>query len=87
VKIRTYDSSNNKTHEFTTQMFFNDATSDLVQAVSPYRTGRTVYNSNDNVWSVSQADGTKVGSVLMLTLSGSNSAGYTGTFSLAFNFS
>lgn len=86
VKIRTYDSANNKTHEFTTQMFFDDTVSDEVQTVSPYRTGRTVYNSNDNVYSVSQADGTKVGSYLMLNMSGSTSAGFTGTFNLAFNF-
>lgn len=65
-------------HEFTSQLFFNDAQTTSIFAASPYNTRgtRTTFNSNDGIYSQS-------GGQTLMTLSGSNSAGYAGTFNLA----
>lgn len=84
-KVRTYDASGNKTHEFTSQFFIDDTLSDTVLANAPYNTRgtRQVRNANDSVYSAKETDGTTVGSHLMLTLTkNSSGSGYTGTFSI-----
>ena len=84
-KIRTYDTSGNKTHEFTSQFFFDDTISDTVFASVPYNTTtiQRTRNANDSVYSAKETDGTTVGSHLMLTLTkNSSGSGYTGTFSI-----
>ena len=87
VKIRTYNASGNVTHTFTTQMFFTDSQNSAPLASTVYQHGtRTVFNANDNVYSVLQSDGTTVGSHLMLNAS-QGSGSETGSFSLAFAIS
>ncbi len=84
-KVRTYDASGNKTHEFTSQFFIDDTLSDTVLANAPYNTRgtRQVRNANDSVYSAKETDGTTVGSHLMLTLTkNSSGSGYTGAFSI-----
>jgi protocatechuate 3,4-dioxygenase beta subunit len=84
VRVRTYDSSGNVTYNLTTQMFFTDAQNAAVLAATIYQHGtRTVFNANDNVYSVLQSDGTTVGSHLMLNVT-QGSSSETANFSLAF---
>jgi len=84
VKIRTYNSSGNTTHTFTTQMFFTDAQNASILSESIYAHGtQTVFNANDNVYSVLQSDGTMVGSHLMLNAS-QGASSESASFSLAF---
>ena len=65
-------------HEFTSQLFFSDALTTSIFAASPYNTRgmRSTFNSGDGIYSQS-------GGQTLMTLAGSNSAGYTGTFNLA----
>ena len=84
-KARTYDASGNKTHEFTSQFFFDDTISTTVFANAPYNTTTTqrTTNATDNVYSPKETDGTTVGSHLLLTLTkNSSGTGYIGTFSI-----
>ena len=89
-KVRTYDASGNKTHEFTSQLFFDDTLSDTVLANSPYNTRgtRQVRNANDSVYTAAETDGTTVGSHLLLPLTKATSGtGYTGAFNIGLAFS
>ncbi len=84
VRIRTYSASGNVTHNLTTQMFFTDAQNAAILSKSIYAHGtRTVFDANDNVYSVSQSDGTAVGSHLLLNVDQGLSS-ETASFSLAF---
>jgi protocatechuate 3,4-dioxygenase beta subunit len=77
VKVRIFDSSSNTTTEATTQVFFDDSTTDAVYSASaPYdaRGARDTRNSADNIYNGH--------SELLLSLAGSASSGYTGTISL-----
>jgi protocatechuate 3,4-dioxygenase beta subunit len=70
LRIRTYDSSGNVATNVTTQVFVDDAISSLVYSNSSYYTRsktRDTYNTNDSIYKAS----------LLLSLSGSVSAGYT----------
>ena len=55
VMARYYDGAGNTTYEFTTQLFFDDATSDVVLASYPYDTrgDRDTRNSNDGIFDAS----------------------------------
>lgn len=55
VMARYYDSAGNATYAFTTQLFFDDATSDVVLAEYPYNTrgDRDTRNSNDGIYDAS----------------------------------
>lgn len=66
------------TREFTSQLFFNDSLTTQVYAASPYNTRgtRSTYNSGDDIYSQS-------GGQTLINLTGSNNAGYTGTFNVA----
>jgi len=66
VKVRTYDAKANKTHEFQTQLFFDEAVNDAMLNRPPYndRGSRTVRNLWDGLYAMKQADGTMVGSHL-----------------------
>ncbi|BCM93930.1 hypothetical protein IAD21_05825 [Abditibacteriota bacterium] len=68
----------NRDYEFTTQFFFNDALTTSIFAASPYNTRgtRSTLNSGDGIYSQS-------GGQTLITLSGNNSAGYSGAFNLA----
>ncbi|MBS1703063.1 MAG: twin-arginine translocation pathway signal protein [Armatimonadetes bacterium] len=84
-KIRAYNASGNATSTFTSQFFFDDSTSDSIFQSSPYyvRNSNGVYNTNDNVYSARQADGTMVGSHLMLNISANpRGTGAVGTFAI-----
>jgi protocatechuate 3,4-dioxygenase beta subunit len=72
VKVRTYDTGANKTHEFTTQLYFDEATNDRILSKAPYsdRGARRVRNESDGLYAARQADGTMVGSHLLMTFSG-----------------
>ena len=52
VMARYYDSAGNTTYAFTTQLFFDDATSDVVLAEYPYNTRgtRDTRNTNDGIF-------------------------------------
>lgn len=49
LRARTYDSNGNNTYDFTTQLFFDDTTTDTVYATAPYNTrgNRDTRNSTD----------------------------------------
>ena len=74
VMARYYDNTGNTTYEFTTQLFFDDATSDLVVANYPYNTrgDRTTTNQNDGIYDSS----------MLLDLAVNSDGSYTGTIML-----
>jgi len=78
-KLRTFDGTST-THEFTSQLYFDDATSDEVYAQAPYNTrgDRTTRNSNDNIYG-------NVGDQLVLNVSKSGD-GYVGTYDFGVAF-
>jgi protocatechuate 3,4-dioxygenase beta subunit len=75
VRIRIFDASGAASYDFTSQIFFDDALTDAVYAASPYgsRGTRTTRNANDGIYGSD-------GSTLVMSLTGSNAAGYAGTF-------
>jgi protocatechuate 3,4-dioxygenase beta subunit len=78
VKVRIFDSAGNVTTEATTQLFFNDSTSDAVYAANPAysRSGsRDTLNSADNIYASESPS-------LLVSLGGSASSSYTGTVSI-----
>lgn len=83
-KIRTYSTAGDVTREFTSQFFFDDEMSDKLFTKTPY-TGapRRVWNRNDGLFQMRQADGTRVGSHLMLDVKEDGKGGYTGSFTVA----
>jgi protocatechuate 3,4-dioxygenase beta subunit len=72
-KVRLFDGAS-ETHEFTSQIFFDEATNNAVMALPTYNRGRTrdVLNANDNVFG---SDGSR----LIASAAGTTS-GYTATF-------
>jgi protocatechuate 3,4-dioxygenase beta subunit len=78
VKVRIFDSSGNVTTEATTQLFFDDSTTDSVySANSAYsRSGsRDTLNTNDSIYESENPS-------LLVSLSGSATTSYTGTVSI-----
>jgi protocatechuate 3,4-dioxygenase beta subunit len=77
-KIRLI-SGNNVTHEFTSQLFFDDAFTDKVFKQAPYssRGARSQRNSNDGIFG-------NGGNQLLLAVK-QDGAGYTGTFDIGMN--
>jgi protocatechuate 3,4-dioxygenase beta subunit len=78
VKVRVFDSSGNVTTEATTQLFFDDSTTDAVYAAnSAYSRSATrdTLNSSDSIYSSENP-------ALLVSLSGSASTSYTGTISI-----
>jgi protocatechuate 3,4-dioxygenase beta subunit len=78
VKIRILDSSGNVTTEATTQLFFDDSTSDSVYAAnSEYqRSGtRDTLNANDSIYSSESP-------ALLVSLTGASSTTFTGAISV-----
>ncbi len=88
--MRTFDAPAHKTHEFNTQLFFDEATNDAMMSKPPYneRGERKRRNSADGLYAAKQADGTMVGSHLHFELSKSG-AGETKVahFAVAMNLS
>jgi protocatechuate 3,4-dioxygenase beta subunit len=76
VRVRTFSGSAT-TYNFTTQIFFAEEDSAAVFATSPYnsRSGRDTTNEADMIYQQE----VQAGNVLMPSLSGSASAGYSGT--------
>jgi protocatechuate 3,4-dioxygenase beta subunit len=76
VRVRTF-SGTSTTYDFTTQIFFSESDSAAVLATSPYdsRSGRDTTNASDMIYRQEET----AGNVLVPTLSGSASAGYSGT--------
>jgi protocatechuate 3,4-dioxygenase beta subunit len=76
-KIRT-DPNSERGYEFTSQLFFDDSTTDQVHAQAPYaaKGARTLKNDRDDIFQ----DG---GDQLMLPLTGDGQGGYVGTFDIA----
>ncbi len=76
VRVRTFSGAST-TYDFTTQIFFSEETSAAVLATSPYdsRSGRDTTNEEDMIYEQEA----RAGNVLMPTLSGSASSGYSGT--------
>ena len=52
VKARAFDANRRMTHDYTTQLFFDDATNDKVMATAPYngRGRRTTSNARDGIY-------------------------------------
>jgi protocatechuate 3,4-dioxygenase beta subunit len=78
VKVRIFDSSGNITTEATTQLFFDDSTTDAVYAAnSEYNrsTSRDTLNANDSIYASESP-------ALLVSLTGSASTAYTGTISI-----
>ena len=75
VMARYYDADGNTTYEFTTQLFFDEATNDVVMANYPYNTrgNRTTTNQNDGIYDAS---------MLLDLQAASDGSSYTGTISL-----
>jgi protocatechuate 3,4-dioxygenase beta subunit len=75
VMARYYDSAGNTTYQFTTQLFFDDATNDIVLANYPYNTrgNRTTTNQNDSIYDAS---------MLLDLQQTSGGSAYTGTIML-----
>jgi protocatechuate 3,4-dioxygenase beta subunit len=80
LKIRVFNSSSVITTEATTQLFFDDTTSNAVYASnSAYKGGsRDTTNSADSIYLQESPS-------LLVTLSGSTTSGYSGTISIAVN--
>jgi protocatechuate 3,4-dioxygenase beta subunit len=80
VRARYYDANGNVSYNWTTQLFFDDTTSDAIFANAPYsaRMASDVYNSTDNIFSGG-------GSQTMLALVQTGSGAYTGTATLSLN--
>lgn len=76
VMARYYDSAGNTTYQFTTQLFFDDSTSNTVLAEYPYNTRgtRDTTNQNDNIYDSSM--------LLDLATPSDGSPGYTGIIAL-----
>jgi protocatechuate 3,4-dioxygenase beta subunit len=76
IRVRTF-SGTTTTYNFTTQIFFAEADSAAVFATSPYstRSGRDTTNEEDMIYQQEA----KAGNVLLPTLSGSATSGYSGT--------
>jgi protocatechuate 3,4-dioxygenase beta subunit len=87
LKFRRYDAANKKTYEFTTQMFMDEKVNDAVLGKAPYNTrgARRIRNADDDIFSARQADGTAVGSHLILDLREAAEGGMAGAFSIALN--
>lgn len=78
VKVRLFDSSGNVTTEATTQLFFDDSTTDNVYvANSGYErsSSRDTLNSSDSIYSSESP-------ALLVRLTGSASTAYTGSISI-----
>jgi len=80
-KIRTF-SGTSKTYEFTSQLFFDDATTDLVYKNAPYsaRPSRDTRNQTDMVYTTNGNSGAML--LAALTPSG---AGYAAAFAIGLN--
>ncbi len=76
IRVRTFSGSST-TYNFTTQIFFTEEDSAAVFATSPYSShrGRDTTNEEDMIYQQE----VRAGNVLMPTLSGSPSSGYSGT--------
>ena len=78
VKIRIFDSSGNVTTEATTQLFFDDSTTDAVYAAnSEYARNATrgTLNADDSIYASEDP-------ALLVSLTGSASTAYTGSISI-----
>jgi protocatechuate 3,4-dioxygenase beta subunit len=78
-KVRTVARARRASHDFTSQLFFDDAINDAVLARSPYNTrgSRRVRNSNDGIYRRSG------GSVLLLDARPARDGkGYVGSFNI-----
>jgi len=75
VMARWFDAGGNTTYQFTTQLFFDEATNDLVMAQAPYNTrgNRSTRNSNDGIYDAS---------MLLDLQANDGGASYSGTIAL-----
>ncbi|MGH8174194.1 MAG: hypothetical protein ACREPX_13715 [Rhodanobacteraceae bacterium] len=75
VMARYYDNNGNKTYEFTTQLYFDEASNDVVMATYPYNTRgeRTTRNQNDGLYDAS---------MLLDLQAASDGSSYTGAITL-----
>ena len=74
-RIRTLDAAGQVRSNFTSQLFFPDATTDTAFTAAPYNTrgSRTTRNGADNIYG-------NTGDTMLLDLSGDSKKGYAGTF-------
>lgn len=90
-KIRTLANGSTNAYEYTSQLFFDDATTDEVFAAAPYSAQgeRTTRNSNDGIFTGASTDGSvqsNTGEQLLVQLTKSGS-GYSGSFDFGVDFS
>ncbi len=79
-KIRLYSKSGDKTYDFSSQWFFDEATNDKFAGKKGY-VKRSMTNAQDGIYSAKQADGTAVGSHLTMKVKDSTN-GLEGSFSV-----
>jgi len=81
VKVRTFNAAGNTTYEFNSQLFFNEATNDLVMARSTYnaRGTRDTRNAQDNIY------GNNTSLLVDLAPMPDGTAGYVATAALGLN--
>lgn len=77
VRVRAFSGSST-TYDFTTQIFFDEADAEAVYATSPYSSHGTKANTSNASDSIYRQEA-QAGNVLMPTLSGNASSGYSGT--------
>ena len=75
------------TYDFTSQLFIDDVLNDSVMANPPYsgRGNRSTRNSNDGIYRQRQADNSRAGDRLLLTIKDDGKGGRVGTFDVAFD--
>lgn len=75
IRVRVFDSSGKAKYDFTSQVFFDDATTDQAYASPPYssRGSRDTRNSADSIYGSD-------GATCLLALTGNASSGYAGSF-------
>ncbi|OJU83353.1 MAG: hypothetical protein BGO11_19965 [Solirubrobacterales bacterium 70-9] len=77
LRVRTFSGSST-TYNFTTQLFFDESVAAAVFATSPYSAHGTTPDITNSADGIYQQE-VKAGNVLMPSLSGGTSAGYSGT--------
>jgi protocatechuate 3,4-dioxygenase beta subunit len=84
-KIRTFASSGATAFDFTSQLYFDEAVTDVVFAKAPYnsRGRRDTTNAADMIYSAAGPDGAASGSHLMLAVEpASTGSGYVASFAI-----
>ncbi len=86
-KVRAHDEKRNRWYDFSSQLFFSEKQNEPVLAKGVYakRGKADTPNAGDGIFRARQADGTSVGSHLMLDVKEDEKLGTIASFSIAFD--